>query len=248
MFLKPNAKLLRCVIMANDLTFLDLVVLEKVQGDTVMETFFGEIGTSFFDTAALMGTMQVKGLISIKSGVGRSTVTRAAEGEKVLGFASSRVVEPLDELDHAIIKAVASGTNEFSKMQDQLNVRSEDLAYRFYKMTKQGYLAYNIRNSKTYFTLTENGFKLTGFVPKKITEKPVGPPPGITPQVVPTKPIDLLVTGGEDATKHLPQTKGPVDIKKKQAELKLMRIITPIIIIILIAAAAYAVAKYLKYI
>jgi len=236
--------------MANDLTFLDLIVLEKVQGDTVMETFFGEIGTSFFDTAALMGTMQVKGLISIKSGVGRSTITRAPEGEKVLGFASSRVVEPLDELDHAIIKAVASGTNEFSRMQDQLNVRSEDLAYRFYKMTKQGYLDYSIRNAKTYFTLTENGFKLTGFIPKKVQEKPIGPPPGIKPpaQAAQAKPMELLITGGEDATKHLPPTKGPVDIKKKQAELKLMRTITPIIIIIIIAAAAYAVAKYLKYI
>jgi hypothetical protein len=239
--------------MQNDLTFLDLVVLERVQGDTVMETFFGEIGSSFFDTAALMGTMQVKGLVLIKSGIGRSVVNRTENGERILQQAEAKAGELLDELDHAIMKTIASGVNEFNKIQDQLSIRSEDLAYRFYKITKQGYVGYNIRNAKTYFALTENGFKLTGVVPKIKTTSTSSPATGAgmgeTKKETPKNPQKgvELVMGTEDATKHLPTAKEPVDIKKKQAELQMFRTLRIVAVIIIIVGIAYIAARYLGY-
>jgi len=239
--------------MPADLTFLDIVVLERIQGETVMEKFSGEIGSFFLETAELMGKMKMKGLIDfIESGVSRSVVKRTVSGETVLRQAEMRIAEPLDELDHAVIKAIASGTNEFGKMQEQMNVRSEDLAYRCYKVTKQGYADYTIRNAKTLFSMTESGFKLVGFMPRRAEKQEQEGIPGITravpvKQAPQSKSVEMLM-GEDDATKHLPPSKGPVDIKQKQAELQTMRTLKTVAIVVVLIAAAYLAAKYLGYI
>jgi len=237
--------------MPADLNFLDIVVLERIQGDTIMDSFSGTIGTSFFETAEVMGKMKVKGIIDIIPTIGKSIVKRTASGETILRQAEMRIAEPLDELDHAIIKSIAAGTNEFNKMQEQMNVKSEDLAYRCYKVTKQGYADYTIRNAKTFLTMTESGFKLVGFMPRRAERQEQEAIPGIT-QSAPikqsqSKSVEMLM-GEDDATKHLPPSKGPVDIKQKQAELQTMRTLRTIAIVVVIIAAAYLAAKYLGYI
>jgi hypothetical protein len=239
--------------MPADLNFLDIVVLERIQGETVMEKFSGELGSFFLETAELMGNMKKKGLIEfVESGVSRSVVKRTEAGEAVLRQADMKITEHLDELDHAVIKSIAAGTNEFNKMQEQMNVRSEDLAYRCYKVTKQGYADYTIRNMKTFLTLTESGFKLVGFMPRRAEKQEPEGIPGITqPAPAPAKPQSKgveMVMGEDDATKHLPPSKGPVDIKQKQAELQTMRTLKTIAIVVVLIAAAYLAAKYLGYV
>ena len=150
-----------------DLTFRDLVVLEMIEKNTVIDSFGSKINSSFFDTAELMGTLQVKGLIEIKPTIGRSIANRTKLGEEILKKAEAKAEEPLDELDHAILKTIASGARKFEDIMREINIRSEDLSYHLYKLVKKGYADYNMRNVQLTISLTENGFKLTGFVPKK---------------------------------------------------------------------------------
>ena len=239
--------------MPNDLTFLDLVLLEKIQGDTVMETFSGIIGTSFFETAEVMGKMKIKGIIDIVPTIGKSVLKKTQVGEQTLKTAEMKSQEHLDELDHAVLKTIASGANEFNRLQEQMNIRSEDLAYRIYKITKQGYVDYDIKNARTYLSLTENGFKLTGVVPKLKMEQTTLP--SVAKEVgkearkmeAPKMSTKAIIASEEDATKNLPITMEPVDIKKKQAELQLFRILKTAVIVIIIAGIAYLTAKYLGY-
>ena len=187
--------------LPKDLTILDLVVLEKVEKDSVMDSFGGKLYSSFFDTASLMGTLQVKKLIQINSSIGRSIVNRTEYGEHVLLSAQERADEPLDGLDHAILKAIASGARSFEAVRSELNIRSDDLSLHVFRIMKQGYSDYEVRNAKLSLNLTENGFKLTGFVPKK-PQVAQAPAQLTRPVAVPQgRQLDLpSISSGEDAT------------------------------------------------
>jgi hypothetical protein len=157
--------------MPKDLTILDLIVLEKIEKDSLMESFSGKLYSSFFETASILGTLQVKQLVSISSSIGRSIVNRSELGEKVLMYADERANEPLDGLDHAILKSIASGNKVFERIKEDLNLRSDDLAIHLYKVIKQGYADYEIRSGKLTINITEKGFKLIGYVPKKTAQE-----------------------------------------------------------------------------
>lgn len=189
--------------MPKDLTILDLVVLEKIEKDSLMESFSGKLYSSFFDTASILGTLQVKQLVSISSAIGRSIVNRSELGEKVLMYAEEKAMEPLDGLDHVILKSIASGNKVFEDVKNDLNIRSDDLAVHLYKVIKQGYADYEIRAGKLTLNITEKGFKLTGYVPKKQPPKAEEKPVQQTRQVEvkPTKQLDIKsVLSSVDAT------------------------------------------------
>ena len=152
--------------MPKDLTILDLVILEKIEKDSVMESFSGKLYSSFFDTASMLGTLQVKHLVQINSSIGRSMVNKSELGDQVLLFANEKSTEPLEGLDHVILKSIASGHKGFDQIKNDLNLRSDDLSIHLYRLIKQGYSDYEIRNGKLALNITEKGFKLTGYVPK----------------------------------------------------------------------------------
>ncbi len=215
------------------MTFLDLVVLEKIEKDTHLDGFGGHINSSFFDTAALMGTLQVKGLVEIKSTIGRSTANRSKTGEEILARAGEKSQEPLDELDHAILKTIAAGANTFDKTKDELNIRSDDLAFHLYKIVQQGYADYDIRNTRMTLTLTENGFKLTGFIPKKMEKRMPAPGRQGTP---PSNEIEAAMMASDDMTGSIP-AKSKVELTRiRRAQAKTVHYLTsyaPIVIVVL---------------
>lgn len=153
--------------MPKDLTLLDLIVLEKIENDSLMESFSGKLYSSFFDTASILGTLQVKQLVSISSSIGRSIVNKSELGEKVLMYAEEKASEPLDGLDHVILKSILGGNKTFEGVRNDLNIRSDDLAIHLYKVIRQGYADYEIRSGKLTLNVTEKGFKLIGYIPKK---------------------------------------------------------------------------------
>jgi hypothetical protein len=112
----------------------------------------------------------VKHLVSISSSIGRSIVNKSELGEKVLLYAEEKANEPVDGLDHVILKSIAGGNKTFESIKNDLNLRSDDLSIHLYRVIKQGYADYEIRNGKLALNITEKGFKLTGFVPKKQTQ------------------------------------------------------------------------------
>ncbi|MFA6489871.1 MAG: hypothetical protein WCT52_04275 [Candidatus Micrarchaeia archaeon] len=149
----------------NELNFLDLAVMKKIDAESSVEKFGSIINTSFFETANLLGTIKIKGYISIESslgGISRVTITDA--GTSILAVAEQRAKEPIEPLDNAILHAVAGGTKDMEALRSALNIRSSDLTFHLYKLISQGFMDYEIRAAKVSFVLSEQGFNATGGV------------------------------------------------------------------------------------
>lgn len=161
----------------NELTFLDIAILRKVDAESSVEKFGTLINTSFFETANLLGTVKIKGYINIESSVGGiSRVTMTDAGNSILSVADQRSKEPIEPLDNAILHAVAGGARELDALQQALNIRSADLAYHINKLLAQGFMDYEVKSAKVYLVLTEMGFNATGGVrvQQKLAEQPAG--------------------------------------------------------------------------
>ncbi len=196
--------------MPKDLTILDLVILEKVEKDSLMESFSGKLYSSFFDTASMLGTLQVKKLVRISSNIGRNVVNKTELGDQVLLYANEKNAEPLEGLDHVILKSIASGNKSFEQIKGDLNLRSDDLSIHIFKVIKQGYADYEIRNGRLTLNITEKGFKLTGFVPK-------GQPQMVQSQTV-QKPQPRQVSVQESKQLDLKSVFSPFDATPSEEE------------------------------
>lgn len=149
----------------NELNFLDIVILRKIDAESSVEKFGSMINTSFFETANLLGTVKIKGYLNIESSLGGiSQVTITDAGTSILAVADQRAKEPVEPLDNAILHAVAGGARELDALQQALGIRSADLAYHINKMLAQGFMDFEVKSAKVYFVLTEMGFNATGGV------------------------------------------------------------------------------------
>jgi len=147
----------------SDLTFLDLVVMQRIDENSTVEKFGTLINTSFFEAANLLGTLKVKGYVDIQPSIGgNSKITLTEAGASILQNAVGKIDEPVDALDNAIMKTLASGIRDLDKLNEALNIRSSDLAYHLNKLEKQQFLQFDIRSAKVNIALTEKGFNLTG--------------------------------------------------------------------------------------
>ena len=149
----------------NELTFLDLVILKKIDANSSVENFGSAINTSFFETANLLGTVKIKGYVSIETSIGGiSKVAITDAGLGILALAEKKAAEPIEPLDNALLHALAGGAKDPEALQSQLNIRSGDLAYHINKMAVQSFMDYEVRSSKVNLMLTEQGFNSTGGV------------------------------------------------------------------------------------
>lgn len=149
--------------MAEDINYLDIVILKKIDSDSTVEKFGGHINTSFFETANILGSMKIKGLIDIHSSVaGHSPLKMTTYGHELLEELSSRSGQPLDNLDKSILHALAAGVRDLEVLSKTINVRNKDLAMHLYKLKAYDYVDHDVRSGVVNFTLTEKGFSLTG--------------------------------------------------------------------------------------
>jgi len=149
----------------DELNFLDLAILKKVDSEASVERFGSIINTSFFETANLLGTVKIKGYVNIESSVGGiSKVTLTEAGSALLSVAEQRAKEPIEPLDNAILHALAGGAKELDALQSSLNIRSGDLAFHIGKLVAQGLMDYSVKSAKVSFVLTEAGFNSVGGV------------------------------------------------------------------------------------
>jgi len=184
-----------------ELTFVDLILLEKIEKDTPINALSGILDATSFETANFVGLLKIKGFVDITPSIGRSTASRTQVGEEILSRALLKSGESLDEIDYAILKMVAVGGRDFDTLAADMRLSSDALAYHLYKLVKQEYLDYAIKGAKVSFCLTESGFKLTGVVPKTTvqttlqqTQMPSAPSPQTAPatsmtSTTPTTPI-----------------------------------------------------------
>ncbi len=148
--------------MGDDITYLDLLILKKIDSQSTIEKFGLKINTSFFDTANLIGSMKLKGLLNIESSVaGQSLITISGDGKDLISVAIQKSSEPIDSLDQTILNALVSGVRDLNTLQKVINLRSKDMAFHLYKLKAYDYIDQSVQSAKVNFSLTEKGFLLT---------------------------------------------------------------------------------------
>jgi hypothetical protein len=154
-----------------ELTFLDLVILQRIEPGTVMEKFGPKINSQFFESANILATLKQKGYIDFKtSHFGNSEVEVTQVGARMLEVADEKAKEAVDDLDLAILKKIVEGHKDPEEIKNELNIRSGDLAVHIHKLVKQDLVSYSIRNIKVSLSITEDGFKKVGAIVSR--EKP----------------------------------------------------------------------------
>lgn len=150
-----------------ELSFLDLVILQRIEPGTVIERFGPKINSSFFEAANILGTLKQKGYIDFKSSYpGPSEVEVTGLGARMIEVADEKAKEAVDELDIAILKSIVSGHKDPDEIKEELNIRGGDLALHIHKLVKQDLASYTIKGGKISLSVTEDGFKKVGVVPK----------------------------------------------------------------------------------
>jgi hypothetical protein len=145
--------------MGEDVDFVDLSALKKIQPDTMVEKFGSTINSSFFDASNVLGTLKIKGLVDFTSSIGgQNAITITDEGKKALEEADSRSMEPIDNLDSSILMQLSSGKKSVRELESALNLRPKDLSLRLYKLDEQQFVKADFRNGNLEIVLTEKGF------------------------------------------------------------------------------------------
>lgn len=148
--------------MASDpenINFLDLACLFKIIPETTLERFGSVINASVFDAANITGSLKQKGLIDFTAYYpGPNSIVVTDAGKKLEEEADAKSAEQMDDLDEEILWQMSGGKRFPAEMQSTLNLRPKDLALRLYKLGKQNYLGYELKNGKVELMLTEQGF------------------------------------------------------------------------------------------
>ncbi len=143
-----------------DLKILDLIILEKIHdNDTSVESFGPLINTSFFESANILGTLKVKGLITFEQSIGgKSKLDLTDKGQLVLTMAEEKAKNRLDQLDQRILQLVSKGKTDSENIYSEITVIPEAITFHIHKLVKKGYINYYTRSSRVYLLLTEKGF------------------------------------------------------------------------------------------
>ncbi|MGC8699539.1 MAG: hypothetical protein ACP5RK_00855 [Candidatus Micrarchaeia archaeon] len=146
--------------MANDeINFMDLACILKITPDTVLEKFGSQINASFFDASNIAGTLKQKGLIDFSANYpGPNGIVLTDAGKNLINEANAKSTEPLDSLDDSILAQLSGGKRNPAELGASLNLRPKDLALRLYKLSKQEYVIYELKNGNVEIMLTEKGF------------------------------------------------------------------------------------------
>ncbi|VVB76996.1 Uncharacterised protein [uncultured archaeon] len=134
----------------------------KITPETTLERFGSTINASIYDAAQISGTLKQKGLIDFTAYYpGPNSMTITDLGKSLKAEAETRSSETLDNLDEEILTQLSGGKRMPLELQSTLNIRPKDLALRIYKLDKQSFLSYELKNGNVELMLTEQGFLKT---------------------------------------------------------------------------------------
>jgi hypothetical protein len=197
--------------------------LFKITQDTTLERFGGTINASVFDAANITGSLKQKGLIDFTAYYpGPNSITLTEVGKKLKDDVETKSTSAIDNLDDEILIQMSGGKRYPIELQNTLNIRPMDLAFRIYKLFKQNLVAYELKNGNVELMLTEQGF-LRAKTPQTVQT------PQVQPQTATMKPPSTpaqQIAGKEGAAKANEQIKTP---KKHRSML------IPLILIIILA-------------
>lgn len=215
-------------MVVEDINFLDMACLMKIGPDTVMEKFGGLINTSFFDASTIAGTLKQKGLIEFTNDYpGPNGLLVSAMGKTLLGEAEVKSAEPFDMLDSSILQQMSGGKRLPMELGNSLNIRSKDLAFRLYKLYKQNYIIYDLKNGGVELLLTEGGFlKIKNIMPASAPNVAQAAKPGVSP-------LGQAPMGAGQGQQ--PATQGQPAEMKAHGSRKIIWIFVAVIVIVILA-------------
>jgi hypothetical protein len=213
----------------DNVNFLELACLFKITQDTTLERFGGTINASVFDAANITGSLKQKGLIDFTAYYpGPNSITLTDTGKKLKTDAETRSTAAIDNLDEEILKQMSGGKRYPLELQNTLNIRSMDLAFRIYKLFKQNLLAYELKNGNVELMLTEQGF-LRAKTPQAVQTPMAQPQQTATEQQA--KAPAQQAAGKEGAAQANEQIKTP---KKHMNRLVILLLVIILIILVLV--------------
>ena len=145
--------------MLDDITFMDLASLLKITPNTPMEKLGTALNATIFDASNVAGTLKQKGLIDFTANYpGPNFITITDAGRALIAEAESKSGSALDTLDHSLLAQMSGGKRLLIDLQNSLGIRAKDLAFRLYKLYRQNFIIYELRNGSVALLLTEQGF------------------------------------------------------------------------------------------
>ncbi len=145
--------------MADEINFMDLMIIKRIKPDTVVEKFGGLINSSFFDASNALGTLKLKGLVDFTTYVpGQNAIAVTDMGKALIEEANQKAGIPFDQLDLAILVQLSAGKRVLNDLGNAVSIRQRDLAMHLYKLDQQEYLTTDFRNGSMDIALTEKGF------------------------------------------------------------------------------------------
>ncbi len=156
---KPKAEKARVTEDPERVSFLEMAALFALGKESTFERFGSLINASVFDAANISGTLKQMGLIDFTSYYpGPNEVVITDEGTKLKADADAKATEALDALDEEILRQMSGGKRYPTELRSTLNLRPRDLAFRLWKLYKQNFMSYELKNGKSELMLTEQGF------------------------------------------------------------------------------------------
>ena len=145
--------------MSSEPNFIDVVALSRITPQVYVENFGSTINSSFFDASNILGTLKMKKLIDFSSNFsGQNEIKITDSGNKLLQDLYAKAEEAFDQLDMKLVEQLESGKRSLGDITGAVNIAETDLAMHLYKLSKQGYVSYEIRNGAISISLTEKGF------------------------------------------------------------------------------------------
>lgn len=145
--------------MSDDLEFIDIALLKRIDEETTVEGFGSKISSTFFEAANLLGTLKIKGLIEIHSAIGNSPVLITEKGKLLLKELDMYSEVELTKTDLAVLGSIRGGMKDPKQVEAALNIKSSDIAYAIYKLVRKGLVDYKVRNAAVEIMLTTQGFE-----------------------------------------------------------------------------------------
>lgn len=227
--------------MADEINFLDLVALTNITPGLVVEKFGGKINSSFFDGSNILGTLRLKGLVDFTANFpGQSVISITEAGKQLLAEAEERAKAPFDAVDFAIVTQLQGGKRSYVDIGGAVNLRPRDLAMHLYKMGRQQYIVYDIKNGNIDIMLTEKGLlqAKAGFQPAQpAASAPVSQPVARAVGMQPTQGAQQIETPQPPEAQNSQDDQALAELEKKIAhdkKRKKVRIIILIGIVIII--------------
>lgn len=150
----------------NDLEFIDVIVLKKIDADSTVESFGSRLG-GIFEAANILGGIKLKGYIDIHSIIGNSPVIITDKGNSILRDLEVHSRSPISKIDLAVLDSIKKGFSEPKQISRMLNINSRDIAYSLNKLWVQSYINVDSHNGKTEINLTALGFEAEIKVPEQ---------------------------------------------------------------------------------